>query len=114
MSDKFKPNPSLFREMAKPYSNLAEAEKEISAFFEGIEQLREKHHIETAYVILRNTAMDEEGREIEFHSTFSLGNQLLAESLCAYAFGTEQARRQERIAAILASSGTVKQRPHKK
>lgn len=39
-----------------------------------------------------------------------IGDELKAESMAAYSFGEEQSRRQQRVAALLAKSSSIKNR----
>lgn len=99
-------DPSNYRKLCEPMTQ-AEAEKSVNAFFREFYDLRNKHGITEAYVIVKVQVKTEAG-EGEIMSAMHCGDELSRESMTAWAFGREQALRQERIARLLAESQAVR------
>ncbi len=93
-----KSDPKLFREMSEPFESASEADAAINAFFDELGELRKRHGFPNVYVIVGGSIVADSGDEHEFVSTLHYGNGLQAEPLTAYAFGKEQARREQAIA----------------
>ena len=94
----------LFRTLNVPFESQEAASKAADAFFEDLGKLREKHEIANVYVITLVSFTSSEGERLETSTAGMYGDQFRAEELAAYALGHEQARRQERIASIVAGT----------
>lgn len=101
-------NPARYRDLSKPFENYDVANKALSAFYDELSELRQKHKIANVYVILKVNAVGEDGEEGEALSSMHMGSGLEAESLCAWAYGREQSRREQAIAALLKDGGKRK------
>lgn len=102
-------NPALFRAMREPFETAELADAALKSFFEGLAELRKKHDLANVYVVVADSCKlpddpTAEGGEGEFIATMMLGDEQLAESMAAYAFGHEQSQRQHRVAAIMAKA----------
>lgn len=102
--------PENYRELCKPFPNAAEAEKSLNAFWDDLYELRNKHHMTDVHVIVRVPIA-----EHHVMTSFHCGDSLLGESMTAWAFGLQQASRQENIARVVEEAGqSVKARRSRK
>ena len=97
-----KPDPKLYREMAVPFPSPEAANEAHEAFFTELGELRKKHKIRDLYCTVAGSAVYEDGEEGDFVTSCFFGNQLAAESLCAWALGHETARARESVTKALA------------
>ena len=98
----FDPNPGLYRELSTPYASVDEANKNLKAFWDDLAEIRKKHRIADLQVVIRVSALSEDGEEGVSIIHGGYGDQTKWESMLAYAFGMESAYRQERTAELLA------------
>ena len=94
------PNPKLFRELSEPIAN-AELQTALQAFYEEVGQLREKLRIQNVYCVVNSAMITAEGEESEFMTSFQYGDALRGQSMVAWAYGYEQAAREETILDIM-------------
>lgn len=89
-------------------TTMEEAEAKLSEFWDEFYELRKKHQIPDAYVIVR-VPIKETG---DIYTSFHCGCSLHAEPMTAWAFGREQSDRQARIADLTKRGAiTRKSRP---
>lgn len=100
-------DPANYREMSRPFASAEEAEAALAAFWDGLYELRNKCRLGDVLTVVGVNAIttDGEGRMI---AILHAGDQSNAEGLAAYAFGQEQARRQERISELLTKATVVR------
>jgi hypothetical protein len=100
-------DPENCRKLNEPVA-IEHAEKALNEFFEEFYDLRNKHGIANAYCIVQMNVLADDGSEGEVITSMHAGNELVKESLAAWALGKEQANRQQRIAKLLADSPAVR------
>lgn len=98
-----KADPATYRKLSEPFESADAAQKAIEAFAEELAQLRKKHHLPNVTVVLKVNVITSDGEEGEIQTYAHLGDWIEAEPMLAWAFGQQQARRQESIAALLKS-----------
>lgn len=106
---KAKKDPDLYRRMSAPFLGNEEANAALDAFFEELSVIREKHRIGNVHTIVAVSALDREGQEGELISRLHLGDGLKAEAMTAYAYGSEQAERENLIVHMIAQGKRKKQ-----
>ncbi len=94
-------NPDNYRELSKPFATEAEADAAVEGFWKELYELRNKYKIPDIYLILRMGVVGADGVEGMCHSTMQAGSPSYAESMTAWAFGCEQAKREEIIAKLV-------------
>lgn len=92
-------NPATYRECCIPKAP-EQAQADWEAFCQAVYELRVKHRIPDVYLLARVLVQYEEGGEGVAHTRAHFGDELNAEQMTAWAFGYEQAQRQERIASV--------------
>lgn len=100
-------DPENCRKLNEPVA-IEHAEKALNEFFEEFYDLRNKHGIANAYCIAQVNVLTADGSEGEVIASMHAGNELVRESLAAWALGKEQSLRQQRIAKLLADSPSIK------
>ncbi len=106
-------NPGGYRALSEPFENFAAANEAINDFFKDVRDLRAKHRLADVYIILRGSALGEDGDEGDWIISQHHGSSLNCESMTAWAFGQEATRRQESIAKVVAAGG-ITRREHQK
>ncbi len=96
--------PDRYRRLSEPFESAEAIDAALAGFHKELEALREKYKIPDVYVIISANGLTEDGVEGAFTTTLQFGSEERAESLTAYAYGLASARRQERIAKMLAKS----------
>lgn len=91
--------PATYRECSVP-KPPEQAQADWDAFCNAVYELRVKYRIPDVYLLARVLVQYEEGREGVAHTRAHFGDELNAEQMTAWAFGYEQAQRQERIARV--------------
>ena len=99
--------PDRYRTFCAPMAP-DEANEKLSAFADDVYELRNKHGIRDVHIILGVTVSCEDGEEGDVMSSAHFGSSLVAESMTAWAFGQEAAKRQETISKLVASSASIK------
>lgn len=94
-------NPSLYHKLSEPFPTYEAASEAIDAFWVDLEEIRKKHKIPDIHLVLAWKALGSDGQPGEYTASAHLGNELMAESMAAYAYGKEQADRRERIASVV-------------
>lgn len=89
-------NPSLYRDLDKPFESPASANVAVQAFWDDVYALREKHRIPDILMVMR-VPLDEGDSFV----MMTAGNQLYAESMAAFGFGQATADRQQMISRVL-------------
>lgn len=113
------PNPSLFREMQKPYSSPEEADKQLTEFCLAVEELRAKYGVSqvlltiAANVIYPPKGEGEEPSEGTVTTYFHIGDEMHAERMAAWTMGATSSWRQQKIAEILDHAGGIKVKKRK-
>ena len=93
---------------------MAQAELAVKEFWTGLYDLRNKTGICNVYAVLQLIVADETGQEGEIFTSMHCGNEMMREPMTAWAFGQEQAKRQEKIAELLRQKSSVKKSINKK
>lgn len=88
-----------YRELCEPFLTVGDADLAVSGFFAELQELRKKWRLADVYSIIRVAVADADGGIAM--TTTHLGDSMFAESMTAWAFGQEQARRQEAIARLV-------------
>jgi hypothetical protein len=99
-----KRDPENYRKMSEPYPSPEEANKELDAFMEGVEALRNQRRVADVHVIVR-VNMIQAGAEGAAMASAHFGDTTNAEMMCAWSFGKETANRQAVIARMLKAAG---------
>lgn len=90
--------------MSQPFPSTQACDEAVKAFNTELRALREKYKLPEVYVILYVNFLDAQGDEGRGLLGLHHGDVAEAEVMTAWAFGTEQARRQERIGRFLSMS----------
>lgn len=98
-----------YAELSKPFESVEAAEKALNDFWNEFYELRNKYKIPDVYSIVRF-----ETPNGQMMTKLHAGNGLYAESMTAWAFGHEQATRQESIAKILDDACKAYSHKHRK
>jgi hypothetical protein len=85
-----------YYDLLRPYESQEAAQEAMEAFWNDFYELRNKHRIADAYVILQAPVKSIGPVMLSMHA----GNDLMAENMTAWAYGREQADRQARTAQI--------------
>ena len=96
-------NPANYRECSAP-KPPEQAQADWEAFCQAVYDLRVKHRIPDLYLLARFVLQYQEG-EGQAMTRAHFGDELQAEPMIAWAFGYEQAQRQQRIAELARGSG---------
>jgi hypothetical protein len=107
-----KENPGLYRRMQEPIP-VAEAEKRVETFWEEVYKLREACHLMDVHIIFKVKVIFEDGHEGDVISDMHVGSELECEPMTAWAYGQQAARRQARLAEIVASAQSIKKRKNR-
>lgn len=99
-SRRHEPNPSLFRELSVPVPD-AELQTALMEFYKGVGELREKHRIANVYCVVNGAMLTTEGEESEYMTSFQYGDMLRGQSMVAWAYGYEQAAREETLGEVM-------------
>ena len=99
--DGFEPNAQRYREASEPHKSEEAANEALEAFFHELSELRVKHHVKDLLLIYGVAVEDADGQEYAAMGTTGFGNQTLWESMAAFAFGQEKAKRQARLGKLL-------------
>lgn len=91
-------NPGRYRDMSHPHDSAAAAREAFMRFHEEVVAARIKHRMADVHVIVMYNYRTEDGDEAQAIANAHLGNSLLAESMCAFAYGREKKERDEAIA----------------
>lgn len=97
-------DPANYRKLSEPFATPDDANRELQAFFAALAELRKTHHVRDVLVVVAGSVTYESGDEGEFSTTAHFGDSMRAESMAAYAYGMESARRQERISKAFTKS----------
>ena len=97
-------DPANYREMLKPFPDIAAAEAAAQAFHNDVRELRKKHKIPDVVFAYEMSAMMVDGKESVFLNSFTCGSQLKEEYLAAFAFGQATSRHSEMVARALERS----------
>lgn len=96
--------PARYRQLSEPFESAEAIDVALEGFHREMGELRAKYKFPDVYVIVAANGLTAEGVEGAFTTTLHFGSDEHAEPLTAYAYGLESARRQERIAKMLAKS----------
>lgn len=96
-----KKDPELYRRMSEPYADLDAANDAFNGFFKELYDLREKHRIADVHIVASVPIMTADGETASL-VRFHIGDSMKAESMLAYAFGSEQAQRESEVLRMLA------------
>ena len=92
-------NPEIYRECCTP-KPPEQAQADWEAFCQAVYELRVKHQIPDLCLVARMVLQYPEG-EGQAMTIAHFGDELQAEPMTAWAFGHEQAERQQRIARVV-------------
>lgn len=95
-------DPQTYRECSEPFATTEEADDAVEAFWAEMTELRKRHKLANVYVVICDSVNDE-----RFMVLAHCGDELMRESMAAYALGTESARRQSNIAKLIRDGGGV-------
>ena len=101
-------DPATYRRLSEPFASVDEAEKAWMAFAAELRELRAKHRIADLLAVAGISFIAADGEESWLPIVLHNGDEMKAETLAAYAFGAEQANRQERIARALQAKPSIK------
>lgn len=90
-------NESRYMKCSAPFETQIDAEKAITSFIDGIEELRERYGIANVAFAIKDSALDVG----VFLVDGFYGNSLEHEALLAWAFGKAQAEREQQIMELL-------------
>lgn len=96
-----KQDPENYRKMSIPYASADEANKELEAFMEGVETLRNSCRVADVHVIVRVNMINADGEEGAAMASAHFGDSTNAEMMCAWSFGKETANRKALIDKML-------------
>lgn len=94
-------NPSLYREMSKPFPTADAADDAIRDFIRDVRIAREKNKIQDVYIVLSVIVATEDGEQNAILSSHH-GDANKAESMAAWAAGYESAKRSSTINSLRA------------
>lgn len=97
-----KNDPKTYREMAVPFADGETANAALSAFYEGVTELRKKHRIKNA-IVLCEVGYIVDGQEVDGSSKLLLGSSEEHLLMLAYAYGEARQRHEDLIALAVAS-----------
>lgn len=96
-------DPDNYYDLSRPYDTQEAASTAIEAFWNEFYELRNKHRIADAYVIIR-VPVKELGPVM---TTLHAGCDLVSEQMTAWAYGREGADRQAAVAKVIKRAGAV-------
>lgn len=108
MSEKH--NPDRYRELSKPFESIDAANKALELFYEELAELRAKHKIQDVLTVVQVTMLHEDGEEGQAFTSMHCGSELAAEGMAAWAYGSESAKRQERITKLATQAAATRKR----
>lgn len=97
-----------YRELLEPFPSFSAANEAAGAFFEEVREARNRYKIPDALVILKGSALTNEGAEGVWITAQHNGSELEREQMAAWAAGYEAAERQRRIEKVTASASVIK------
>lgn len=96
-------NPNLYRELNVPFESKDKVTEAVNSFQDELYELRTKYRIPDLVYAMQLSWMDE-GVESQAIVNGSMGNEMNAELLAAFALGKIQSQRQARIGKVLAQA----------
>jgi hypothetical protein len=102
-------NPDNYYDLSKPFESQEAASEAIEAFWNDFYDLRNKHRITDAYLIIRLPVKDIGPVMTTLHA----GDSLMSEQMTAWAMGREASDRQAAIAKIIDRAGGVSRKASK-
>lgn len=105
---KQKNDPALYRRMCEPFASAEEANAALTAFYDELRALREKHRIADVHVTWSVNVVFPDGETPSIGGAH-IGDPAKAESMAAWAFGFETADTRAQIERI-AESGRKRAR----
>lgn len=99
---------SNYRSLLEPFPSFGAANAAIQAFFDEVREIRNRYKIPDALVILKGSALTDEGAEATWIISQHNGSELEREQMAAWAAGYEAAERQRRIEKVMASASVIK------
>lgn len=113
MSDKIS-DPANYRKLSEPFESPDAADAAIQAFWKEFYELRNKHRIADATVVVRTIYATNDGDEAVGLLAMHAGSWIHQESMSAFAYGQAVSDRQQQIGKMLDSSGYIKQPKRRK
>lgn len=101
-------DPENYRRMAEPFASPQEANAALDAFFDDVRAARQKHRIADVLTVTMFTVRYADGEEGAALAHCHNGEVLKAESMAAYALGSEQQRHREAINKFVSGRATSK------
>ena len=92
--------PGAHRKLSEPHASVEALNVEVRAFFEGVRELREKHHIPDVVCIIQAHAM-RDGEETQALTAVHYGDYWSHERMVAYEQGKLAGDRQQEIARLI-------------
>lgn len=96
-----KRDPELFRAMSVPHESTEAGNAALTAFLEGVGELRKTHRIANVVTTLTVCCLGEDGQEGDLIVSHQFGDTSRNEALCAYAFGRARKEREEQMVKAL-------------
>ena len=94
-------NPSLYRELSKPFPTKEAANAALVAFQEELGELRKKHRLADVTVVVSVSITYPDGEEGDAMIVGGYGSTTKRESMLAYAYGKERAENEAALAKML-------------
>lgn len=94
-------NPALYRRMSEPHASQQDAAKAVSAFFDELQTLRERHRIRDLLCVAQVAFVDGE-TEMVRAGVISIGSSMEALHLAAHAYGTLRSDTEAKLDAAVA------------
>jgi len=107
-------DPANYRKLSEPFASAAEANAAIQAFWSEFYELRNKHRIADAMVVVQTSYVADDGGEAVGVMSMHAGDWIHRESMAAFAYGQAVSDRQQQIGKMLSSSGYLKQPNNKR
>lgn len=96
-----KQDPDNYYKLNRPFNTPEKANEAIGAFYEAVSELRNKHEIPDVLIVIKGSAIYEDGKAGEFLNLLQFGNQLNGVPMAAYAYGKLQAENIEIVNKLM-------------
>ena len=98
----FKSDLENYYKMSEPHESSQKANEDLQKFYDKVQEARKEFKIADVVVIVKDSAIYDDGKVGEFFSCAHYGNQLNAIAMAAYAYGKLQADQRELINKLAA------------
>lgn len=85
--ENFNSNPENYLKMSVPHETPEKANEALKMFYEKVEQARKECKISDLLIVIKDSAINENGKIEQFMQHGQYGNQMHGVVMAAYAFG---------------------------